>query len=95
MKTYTVTRPHIGDRFYDAGEAREAMPLDVKHLVAAGILIEDAASDADVPPGPQNGTSPADPGQAGGLAPADDQAPDAGPAAKPAKPEIGKAKASK
>lgn len=53
MKTYKVARPHIGDRFYDAGETREAMPIDVKHLVDAGILVE-----AEAEPDPQPAPAP-------------------------------------
>ena len=35
---YLVNRPHQGDRFYNAGDYREAREADVAHLVARGVL---------------------------------------------------------
>jgi len=32
-QTYRVARRHFGDRWYDEGETREALPADVAHLV--------------------------------------------------------------
>lgn len=43
MQTYTVARPHMGERFYAEGDEREADPRDVAHLVAKGVLREKAA----------------------------------------------------
>ena len=54
MKTYKVARPHIGDRFYETGDTREAAPIDVKHLVDAGILVE-----VEAEPDPQPAPAPA------------------------------------
>lgn len=39
-KTYTVKRPHKGDKFYNVGDPRKARPQDVDHLVARGVLAE-------------------------------------------------------
>lgn len=36
---YTVKRAHLGDKWYDAGDPREARESDVKHLVKAGVLV--------------------------------------------------------
>ena len=40
MVEYDVKREHYGDKYYRTGDKREANPLDVKHLVDKGILIE-------------------------------------------------------
>lgn len=40
MVKYDVKREHYGDKYYRTGDKREANPLDVKHLVDKGILIE-------------------------------------------------------
>lgn len=43
MKTYEVVRQHLGDKMYMPGDAREASPPDVQHLVHNGVLKEDKA----------------------------------------------------
>ena len=40
MAVYEVKREHYGDKFYLTGEQRQANPIDVKHLVAKGVLVE-------------------------------------------------------
>ena len=40
MVKYDVKREHYGDKYYRTGDKREANPLDVKHLVDKGVLIE-------------------------------------------------------
>lgn len=40
MVEYDVKREHYGDKYYRTGDKREANPLDVKHLVDKGVLIE-------------------------------------------------------
>lgn len=35
---FIVNREHFGDRFYSAGETREASEGDVSHLIRSGIL---------------------------------------------------------
>jgi hypothetical protein len=42
MKTYIVKRHHFGDREYAPGDQREAAPISVAHLVANGVLVEEA-----------------------------------------------------
>lgn len=36
--TFNVLRRHEGDRLYDEGGTREAVPGEVAHLVASGVL---------------------------------------------------------
>jgi hypothetical protein len=40
MTRFKVLRQHLGDREYLPGDTREADPLVVAHLVAAGVLEE-------------------------------------------------------
>lgn len=43
MTRYTVVRQHLGDRMYMPGDTRDAAQVDVTHLLANGILIEEKA----------------------------------------------------
>jgi hypothetical protein len=36
--TFNVLRRHEGDRLYDEGDTREAVPADVAHLVTSRVL---------------------------------------------------------
>jgi hypothetical protein len=49
LAKYKVMREHLGDKFYLTGEQREANPVDVKHLVAKGILVELGEGDKPKP----------------------------------------------
>lgn len=40
MTEYDVKREHYGDKYYQTGDKRTANPVDVKHLVDKGILVE-------------------------------------------------------
>lgn len=40
MATYDVKRRHYGDKLYEEGDTREAMPGDVAHLIYSGVLVE-------------------------------------------------------
>lgn len=46
---FIVKRHHFGDRDYAAGDEREAVEAEVKHLVANGVLVAKAE-----PPAPKN-----------------------------------------
>ncbi|WP_304615846.1 hypothetical protein [Paracoccus sp. (in: a-proteobacteria)] len=90
MKTYKVARPHIGDRFYETGDTREAAPIDVKHLVDAGILIEPEAD-----PAPQREPQPApEPTPQPEPEPAPQPEPEPTPEPAPSKAASGKGKAA-
>lgn len=52
MKTYDVRRQHLGDKMYMPGDQRDALPADVAHLVANGVLSDaepDVATKAEKP----------------------------------------------
>jgi len=36
--TFNVLRRHEGDRLYDEGDTREAVPGEVAHLITSGVL---------------------------------------------------------
>ncbi|WP_028716888.1 hypothetical protein [Paracoccus sp. J39] len=55
---FDVLREHYGDRFYVAGETREAEKSSVAHLLRSGVLAEKAAK--SVP----NKAAPAHPNKA-------------------------------
>lgn len=50
---YKVLRPHQGDKWYDAGDPREARETDVQHLVDRGVL-EKVKPEAKAEPAPVN-----------------------------------------
>lgn len=41
---FIVKRPHQGDRWYEAGEDREAAETEVQHLVKSGVLVASEAA---------------------------------------------------
>lgn len=41
---FTVTRPHMGDKFYDIGDEREAKEAEVSHLIGSCLEKMEAAS---------------------------------------------------
>ena len=45
--TFNVLRRHEGDKLYDEGGTREAVPAEVAHLVANGVLQKAAAKPAN------------------------------------------------
>ncbi len=45
--TFNVLRRHEGDRLYDEGDTREAVPADVAHLVTGGVLKKAEAKTAN------------------------------------------------
>ncbi len=47
MKTYNVLRQHLGDKMYMPGDTRKALPSEVAHLVAAGVLSEKKGAKAE------------------------------------------------
>lgn len=60
---FEVMRQHLGDRFYNEGDTREANEQDVMHLIKNGVLRQKIATDkADQePPNVTNDdTTPAD-----------------------------------
>lgn len=40
MTEYDVKREHFGDKYYATGDKRTANPVEVKHLVDKGVLVE-------------------------------------------------------
>ena len=60
---FEVMRQHIGDRFYNEGDTREANEQDVMHLIKNGVLREKTTTSKaeQVPPNITNDdTTPAD-----------------------------------
>ena len=52
---YIVKRPHQGDQWYNEGDAREADPRDVAHLVARGVLVlPEEGEAAEAPEDPED-----------------------------------------
>ena len=49
--SFRVKRRHMGDRFYEVGDTREATRAEVKHLIGT-VLEEPAAGKSE--PAPQN-----------------------------------------
>ena len=45
--TFNVLRRHEGDRLYDEGDTREAVPADVAHLITGGVLTKAEAKTAN------------------------------------------------
>lgn len=50
---FKVLRPHQGDKWYSAGDEREAREGDVQHLLDRGVL-EKAKPEAKAEPAPRN-----------------------------------------